>query len=234
LPSATCAIHGGHPHPRKRNRSPIDYEIVTGLEGVDPDPAVEEGLRRAAQALQRAGYSVEEVTPPRFQEAADLWSPFDLSEIGPGLRSSAQQFGDQKIQNAIATWLELTPLLDLAGFSQALGRRDQILREWRVFMETYPIILTPVSWREPFPIDFDQQGPAAFAEIVKAQSPMLSVAFLGLPGLTVPTGVVEGLPTAVQIVADRFREELCFDAGEVIEDAIGALTPIDPRPTRTG
>jgi amidase len=32
----------------------------------------------------------------------------------------------------------------------------------------------------------------------------------------------------VQIVAGRFREDLCLDAGEVIEAAEGRVTPIDP------
>ena len=67
------------------------------------------------------------------------------------------------------------------------------------------------------------------AEILTAQSPMLAIALLGLPGLSVPTGVVDGLPTGVQLVADRFREDLCFAAGEVIEAANDMRTPIDPR-----
>jgi amidase len=68
--------------------------------------------------------------------------------------------------------------------------------------------------------------------MLQAQSPQLAVALLGLPGLSVPTGIMNGIPTGVQIVADRFREDLCFDAGEAIEAAVGVFTPIDPRSTR--
>jgi len=32
----------------------------------------------------------------------------------------------------------------------------------------------------------------------------------------------------VQILASRFREDLCLDAGEVIEAAEGVVAPIEP------
>lgn len=36
----------------------------------------------------------------------------------------------------------------------------------------------------------------------------------------------------VQILAPRFREDLCLDAGEVIEAAEGVVTLIDPTPAQ--
>jgi len=39
--------------------------------------------------------------------------------------------------------------------------------------------------------------------------------------------VVEGLPTGVQILAPRFREDLCLAAGEAIE-ARAAMSPRPP------
>ena len=36
------------------------------------------------------------------------------------------------------------------------------------------------------------------------------------------------LRPGIQILAPRFREDLCLDAGEVIEAAEGVVTPIDP------
>ena len=56
-----------------------------------------------------------------------------------------------------------------------------------------------------------------------AQSPMLGTAMLGLPGLSVPTGLVDGLPTGVQLVAARWREDLCLQAGAAIERAVGLV-----------
>ncbi|MEE8508718.1 MAG: amidase family protein, partial [Myxococcota bacterium] len=55
-----------------------------------------------------------------------------------------------------------------------------------------------------------------------------TVNLLGLPAAAVPVGVVDGLPQGVQIIGDRYREDLCLDAAEAIETRLGAVTPIDP------
>ena len=62
------------------------------------------------------------------------------------------------------------------------------------------------------------------AEII---APM-AVPVLGLPGIAVPTGSLDGLPMGVQIIGPRFREDLCLAAAEAIEARAGTLTPIDP------
>jgi len=45
----------------------------------------------------------------------------------------------------------------------------------------------------------------------------------------VPTTPVGDLPMGVQVVSRRYREDLCLDAGEIIETHLGQFTPIDPR-----
>jgi amidase len=52
---------------------------------------------------------------------------------------------------------------------------------------------------------------------------------LGLPAAAVLTGEAGGLPQGVQVVGPRFGDELCLDAAEAIERALGTITPIDPR-----
>jgi amidase len=37
-----------------------------------------------------------------------------------------------------------------------------------------------------------------------------------------------GLPTGVQVYADLWRDDLCLDCGQIIEDELGVITPIDP------
>src|SRR5262245_62433616 len=86
----------------------------------------------------------------------------------------------------------------------------------------------PISYQRPLSNDFDQRGEQAVAEMLSAHQPMLAVSTLGLPGLAVPTGLIDGVPIGVQLVAGRFQEELCLAAGVVIESDPAALTPIDP------
>ena len=119
--------------------------------------------------------------------------------------------------------------LDFEGYVNAFARRASILREWMLLFERYPLLLMPVSWERPFPVDFDQQGDEAVRRMLTAHHPMLAVSTLGLPGLSIPTGFADGVPIGVQLVAGRFQEDLCLMAGEVIEAQHRIITPIDPR-----
>ena len=46
---------------------------------------------------------------------------------------------------------------------------------------------------------------------------------MGLPSAAVPMGLNEGVPYGLQIVGQRFREDMCLDAAEVIERHVGVL-----------
>jgi amidase len=62
----------------------------------------------------------------------------------------------------------------------------------------------------------------------QAQLTQIAIPFLGLPGLTVSTGLVGRIPVGVQVVSDRYREDLCLLAGEAIEAAGTPPMPVDP------
>jgi len=57
----------------------------------------------------------------------------------------------------------------------------------------------------------------------------VTVNLLGFPAAAVPVGVANCLPQGIQVMSSMFREDLCLDAAEVIEEALGVLTPIDPK-----
>jgi amidase len=93
------------------------------------------------------------------------------------------------------------------------------------------VLLMPVSWQRAFPVDADVGEPEQVLRLLAAQSPLLGTAMLGLPGLSVPTGMAGGLPAGVQIVAGRFREDRCLAVGERVESAarFSALDVLAPR-----
>jgi len=58
---------------------------------------------------------------------------------------------------------------------------------------------------------------------------MRALPVMGIPALTVSSGFANGSPVGVQIVAGRYREDLCLRAGEAIEARGAPPAPIDPR-----
>jgi len=103
------------------------------------------------------------------------------------------------------------------------------MRAWQLFQEKYPVIILPVSAQLPFRFGQDQEGEDVARGVIHAQRSLLAIPALGFPALTVPTGIAGGSPVGVQVVAGRFREDVCLAAAEVIEARASAFTPIDPR-----
>ncbi len=191
--------------------------------GYRADPAVEQALRQAAGMLADAGYAVEEVAPPRLREATDVWLRLLTHEAQVMFNDAIFESGDPAIVRAHQAMCELAPPLDMPAYLRMQGLRTALQREWAVFLQSYPLLLCPVSWQTPFAIDEDLKGVDAARALVDAQSPLLSTAVLALPGLSVPMGLAQGVPTGVQMVAARFNEARCLDAAAVIETQRGPV-----------
>ena len=111
---------------------------------------------------------------------------------------------------------------------KTLTRRATLTREWLAFFEKYAVLLMPVSGELPFPDHLDRKDEASFARVWHAQLPQIAIPFMGLPGLTVSTGLVGRVPVGVQLVSGRYREDLCLAAGEAIEAGGTPSAAIDP------
>jgi amidase len=192
-------------------------------------PEIEAALRDAALRLERAGWVVDEleVTPP-LAEAAELQTKLWLADGYDAMLAAAEREGDPGALACLRGNREHAQGIDLAGFSKILSRRATLTREWQSFFATYAVLLLPVSGELPFPDQFDLRDDESFRRVWRAQMPQVAVPFMGLPGLTVSTGLVGRVPVGVQLVAGRYREDLCLAAGEAIEAGGVPPSPIDP------
>jgi amidase len=200
---------------------PTRVALFTGWKASRVDGSVVQACEQAARWLQDAGYAVEEAEPPHFEEVSAMQFQMvmnDMRRAGVGLM---REKGDDALRTALDHYLAVTPEWNRDQYLEALTRRFNIARDWAVFLERYPVLLMPNSWERQLPVDDDQRSADRVREILAAQSPLLGTAVLGLPGLSVPTGLDAGLPTGVQLVASRFREDRLLRAGEVIEARAG-------------
>ena len=192
-------------------------------DGLHCEPEVIAALIDAASRLRDAGYVVDELDalPPLRAACADqvaLW----MGDGYAAQQAAAEREGDAGALTALAGQAGIANGLVTAGdLSAVLVRRATLVRQWLVFLaERYPLVLLPVCGALPFPAEHDLDGPEAYAHVWQAQMTMIALPFIGLPGLTVSTGLVgpqRDTPVGVQLVAGRFREDLCLAAGEAIE-----------------
>ena len=187
-------------------------------DGMDTQPEVCDALLDAAVRLRDAGWTVEEVGAlPPLKEAVAIQVALWMGDGYDALVQAAQREGDPGAIAALAGQAALAQSLSLPQFSAALSRRLGIARAWQRFLERYPLVLLPVCAELPFANDLDLQGSDAYERVWRAQMTMIALPVTGLPALSVNTGMVGRTPVGVQLVAGRFREDLCLGAGADIE-----------------
>ena len=188
-------------------------------------PSIGGALKRAADILERAGYIVEETIPPQFNEAVDLWHA-----IAAQARYVATPLIEAHADRTCRQMHDFTVLgnpYQPERFINALTRRTRMQRAWAAFLTEYPILLSPVTNELPFVYGEDWNDAASVARMYDAIAPLFVQPALGIPAISVPVGLSDGLPVGVQLTAARFQERLILDAAEVIEReaAIGFSTP---------
>ncbi|WP_291853508.1 amidase family protein [Bradyrhizobium sp.] len=214
------------PAPLEGPASPRRVAMCLNPDGLNPVAEVKAAIADAGKRLQRAGWEVEEVADtPSLREAADLQTKLWLGDGYEAQLEAAEREGDP---GALACLRGNRANVFPFDLSRTLTRRATLTREWLAFLEKYPVLLMPVSGELPFPDQLDRKDEASFARVWRAQTPQIAIPFMGLPGLTVSTGLVGRIPVGVQLVSGRYREDLCLAAGEAIEAGGTPSAAIDP------
>jgi amidase len=203
--------------------------LTVAPDGLKVVPEVADTLRDAANRLQRAGWEVVEADCPSFRRPVELQLRLWLAEFRRSAPHAIRDEGDPDASFVYEQLAALCPEPDLNSMLDTLQMRMECAREWGLFLARYPILLCPVSAELPFPDSLDVESPAAFRRVFEAQLTQVGLPLMGLPGLTVSTGMVQGVPVGVMLVAGRFREELLLQAGEAIEQGGAPPVPIDPK-----
>jgi amidase len=207
---------------------PVRVALVVDPAGQGTANQVQEGVRKAARALEDAGYAIDEVEPPSIDVAAktllDMLNTPDLRAMwqmgSPLMPADTQRF--------LSEFYEVAGDADPVRTVQSFVVRHSLLRAWGEFQETHPIIVAPIYTDIPFVAGTDLDN-GRVAETIYGMRMALAINALGLPAVALPVGIGDGLPQAVQVIGPRYREDLCLDAAEALEERVGILTPIDPR-----
>ena len=184
-------------------------------------------MRQAGKHLQAAGYVVEEILPPDLERGVELWHMISPPTCFGGLWPQMQKMGDPDGIAAMRAGSSSTSR-SICRPTGGADRARGLLFRWMTFFQQWPLVILPtLADLPPKQVsDIDGRGPERRS--CNSMRPALLAPLLGLPGLAVPVGSHGKLRTGVQIMAMRNREDLCLDAGEVIEAAEGVVKPIDP------
>jgi amidase len=211
------------PFEGERIPAPIRVAVTKNAHGYPIHPEISHAVDRVARWLAAAGYAVDEVEPPPITEPARAWFSVTVAEMKVTLFPVAQQHGSRTIQEIFGWFERMGDVVDAAGYMLGVAERTRMTRQWSVFLEEHPLVLTPFLMRPTFPWNYDAESFAQMKDLFDAAIYSYGVNYLGLPAGVVPIGLVDGLPAGVQIVGRRFREDLILDAMQVVENEVGVL-----------
>jgi amidase len=204
---------------------PIKVALARIPADMEADPAVIAQVRTAADHLANAGYDVVETELPDLAGTWQLWCDLIMTELSVLQEAQMRELGSADFSRTLDGFLKMATVLDGRGYMEAIARRSRVLRNWLAFLESFPVILTPLSVQRTPEANADLGGDARVRSLFWNDLRfMSSINVLGLPAAVVPIGLIAGNPVGVQLIASRYREDICLDAAAAIEARVGIMT----------
>jgi aspartyl-tRNA(Asn)/glutamyl-tRNA(Gln) amidotransferase subunit A len=127
-------------------------------------------------------------------------------------------FGDEPKRRIMLGTYALSAGYYEAFYGQAQKVRTVISREFAAAFERFDVLVSPTSPTVAFPLGERTANPLAmYVADVLTIPPNLA----GLPGLSIPCGLSDGLPVGLQLIGPQFSENTLFRVGHALERAIG-------------
>lgn len=232
--------------------SSASTDLRIGVLGGDlgVDSAVAEGYARSSEQMKKLGYRVTTVELPTLEWAVPAYYTIAAAEASANLaRYNGIRYGlrpdyaenpeelvraarDQGFGPEVKLRILLGTYVLRSGFQDQYYLRAQKVRTAirndlsRVF-ESVDVLCMPVFPTQPFA--HGDAGLTPFQQ--KVADRFTSTANLaGLPALALPTGLDNGLPLAVQLMAPAFHEYRLFQVARVLEQQTPLQSPPDYPP----
>src|SRR3954447_5600331 len=223
-------------------------ERLDGLRfGVPPEltgDGIERGVRDVfEQTLKRIGElggSVEEVSLPHSNHGISAYyilAPAEASAnlarydgVRYGIRrgngdlltmyeeTRAQGFGDEVKRRIMLGTYALSSGYYEAYYGRAQRVRTKIADDFRTAFERVDFVVTPTSPTVAFKLGERTADPLAMYMSDACTVPM---SLAGIPAISIPAGLSEGLPVGFQLTSPAFSENRLLDAAYALERAIG-------------
>ena len=132
-------------------------------------------------------------------------------------RTRAAGFGDEVKRRVMLGTYALSSGYYEAYYGRAQKVRTKIADDFRAAFERFDFVVTPTSPFVAFPLGAKTEDPLAMYLNDYCTVPM---PLAGIPAISIPNGLSEGLPTGFQIAGPAFSESRILDAAHALERSI--------------
>ena len=219
----------------------LRFGVPPQLTGGGIDPGVSEVFDATLKRIEELGGTLTEIDLPHAEHAIAAYYVIAPAEASANLarfdgvrygrraddvtdllslyeQTREQGFGDEvKRRIMIGTYALSSGYYD-AYYGSAQKVRTKILDDFRAAYQQVDLIVTPAAPTTAFDI-----GELADDPLSMYQQDFCTVPFslAGLPGISIPAGLSDGLPVGVQLAGPAFSENRILDAAYALEQEIG-------------
>jgi aspartyl-tRNA(Asn)/glutamyl-tRNA(Gln) amidotransferase subunit A len=238
---ATCV---GHPEeialPTAERLDGIRLGVPDDLTGEGVDPGVFAAFERTLDIARELGATIEQVSLPHAPHALSAYyviAPAEASSnlarfdgVRYGLRRDADDlvamytktrhdgFGPEvKRRILIGTYALSSGYYD-AYYGRAQQVRTKVAEDFKGAFADVDLVVTPTSPTTAFGLGELLDDPLAMYLNDLFTIPM---SLAGIPAISIPNGLVDGLPSGFQLAGPAFSENRILDAAHALERAIG-------------
>lgn len=203
---------------------------------------VKENIRAAIKKLESLGATVDEVSLPNSKYALATYYLLASSEASSNLArfdgirygvraeadaledvfkySRAQGFGDEvKRRIMLGTYALSSGYYD-AYYKKAQQARTLIKQDFDQVLANYDVIIGPTAPTPAFELGVQNDDPVTmYANDILT----IPINLAGVPAISVPAGLVDGLPVGLQIIGKHFDEATIYRAAHAFELATGGF-----------
>ncbi|MFM1614023.1 Asp-tRNA(Asn)/Glu-tRNA(Gln) amidotransferase subunit GatA [Streptococcus mutans] len=201
------------------------------------DEKVKETILKAAKHLESLGAIVEEVSLPHSKYGVAVYYIIASSEASSNLQrfdgirygyrtddyenlddvyvnTRSEGFGEEVKRRIMLGTFSLSSGYYDAYFKKAGQVRTLIMEDFKKVFANYDLILGPTAPTVAYDLDSQHQDPVA---MYLADLLTIPVNLVGLPGISIPAGFVEGLPVGMQLIGKPFAEQTIYQAAAAFE-----------------
>jgi len=229
------------PLPSAERLDGIVFGVPPELTGEGVEPGVRAVFERAMGQIEELGGKLEEVSLPHSRygiaayyvitpaEASANLARYDGVRYGPRAEADGdllalyeqtreQGFGDEvKRRILIGTYALSSGYYD-AYYGRAQRVRTKIADDFRAAFERVDLIVTPTSPTVAFKLGEKTEDPLA---MYLNDALTVSMPLAGIPAISIPGGLSDGLPVGIQLAGPAFSENRILDSAYALEQAIG-------------
>jgi aspartyl-tRNA(Asn)/glutamyl-tRNA(Gln) amidotransferase subunit A len=225
----------------KNNYKKFKIGVPKELFGEGVQEVVKKQVWHIIQDLEKLGLKIEEINLPSVKYSLPSYYIIAMSEASSNLaRYDGLRYG-YRTSDGSSNWnwifsknrrrgfgLEVKRRIILGTYALSAGYfneyylkaqklRTMIKTEFEKAFLKYDLIVAPSMPILPFRLGERIEDPLS---LYMCDISTVTANLTGVPSISIPCGVVNGLPVGIQIMASNFREDYLFKIGNIIQDEV--------------